>query len=114
MCVYAFSFNFREAVDYIHSQLSSRSTQVKVLTTQGNLLSSLAFRAEVTDKVKLQTYVFCCFFGISVLYEVCFSCCEVVGEYTEQSFECVVFGISHFGALCILSVTIGNCHFLCF
>ena len=49
-----FSFS-RQAVEYVtHQIVTLGSPQLKVLTSQGSLLSSLTFRAEITNKVNPQ------------------------------------------------------------
>ena len=41
----------RAAVEFIKSAFSNKASNVKALTTQGSLMSSISFRAEVTGKV---------------------------------------------------------------
>lgn len=48
---YAYTCTTRTAVEFIKGAFSSKSGHVKALTTQGSLMSSISFRAEVTGKV---------------------------------------------------------------
>ena len=49
--LYTCTFTCRSALDYITTEFSSKNAQLRALTTQGNRLPSLSFRAEVTGKV---------------------------------------------------------------
>ena len=45
-------------MEFINDSFSSKSAQVRALTTQGNLISSIAFRAELTGKVIVSVFTF--------------------------------------------------------
>ena len=50
----------RSAVKFIDGSFSQRNAHVKALTTQGSLMSSISFRAEVTGKVGLHNHSSSC------------------------------------------------------
>ena len=52
ICVASVGMSCRTALNYIKTSFQVKCPQLKALTTQGSLLPSLAFRAEVTEMVR--------------------------------------------------------------